>query len=86
MEAEYRPKQFRCTCNFIEWADVLVNYLLRKGVRFEQDMPVIPLEMLVKTIPDGVTMLPSSKRSSSKNPSHDILCNFECDGYLVSAD
>lgn len=82
MEAYLKSKQRRCTCNFIEWVDVLVRYLKRKGVRFENDMPVIPSEMLVKAVPDGVTMLPSSKRSTSKKPCGDILCNFEGDGYL----
>ncbi len=72
----------RATCNFIEWADVLMCYLKRIGVKFKNDMPVIPTEMLVKSVPSGITMIPSSKRSTSKAPEKTILCNFEGDGYL----
>ena len=72
----------RATCNFIELADVLVNYLTRKGVEFNNGMPRMPMEALVKSVPNGMTMIPSSKRSTSKTPEKTILCNYEVDDYL----
>lgn len=82
MEAYLKSKHRRCACNLVEWGDTLVRYLKRHGVKFENAMPVIPLEMLVKAVPNEAKMLPSSKRSATKTPSKDILCNFEGDGYL----
>ena len=70
----------RIFVNLYALATELEKKLKVQGIQFSTEgYPIIPTEMLIKSIPEDILMYPLSKRHQSKAPKNTILCAYEND-------